>query len=102
MINILSVCNHPEILKIMDRLVNQQADWTSFTADSVTTAIQYLKKEDYDIVLLGAGIGPSETAQLQAVINNKASAPKLVNHYGGGSGLLYTEIKMALEGQRAT
>lgn len=81
----------------MDRLVaNHADDWQSFTAPDLGTARQMLARHTINVVLLGAGTGEAEHVELQAVVEAAAKPTKFVYHYGGGSGLLYTEVAQAL------
>lgn len=97
MTNILCACSHPKILEIMDRLVNKQEDWQSTTAPDLDTTLKNLNRTSFDVVLLGAGFGPNEQTIIEQELANNSSSTKIVNHFGGGSGLLYTEVIMALK-----
>jgi hypothetical protein len=97
MIKILSACNHPEILKIMDRLVEKRPDWSSSTAADLPTVVELLTRERFELLLLGAGFAEAEQRTIEALIEEKGLPTKVVKHYGGGSGLLYSEITMALK-----
>ena len=85
---ILIVGKHPEIMKTILRLINNKPDWTGIGAFTVAEA---LSQAGIDVVLLGAGLSIAETQQIQ----QNFSVP-VVQHYGGGSGLLYAEIYQAL------
>nr|WP_295922610.1 response regulator receiver protein [uncultured Dyadobacter sp.] len=96
--NILVIANHPEILETIIRLINQQDTWNGIPAGSFEEAEALLRINSVDLVLLGVGVD-GETAErilsLCATIN-----PRIVcqRHFGGGSGLLYSEIRHALAG----
>jgi hypothetical protein len=60
-------------------------------AFSVSEAKEKGRLTQPDVVLLGAGLTPGESSE----IRNHFSAP-VVQHYGGGSGLLFAEIYEAL------
>jgi len=53
--------------------------------------VEKFRTISFDVVLLGAGLTEVESAQ----IRTSATAP-VVQHYGGGSGLIYAEILQAL------
>lgn len=98
MIRILSFCTNPDILPVMDRLVNKHSDqWESHRAPDLATAKQVLTDLDIDIVLLGAGTGEEEQAILHQLTTQLGKATRYIKHYGGGSGLLYAEIEEALK-----
>lgn len=92
MVSILSVSTHPEILAVMNRLVNQREGWTGAEADSLTTASRLLRSHSFDILLLGTGIDDTAEAQLQRLLDAQGQPCRIVRHFGGGSGLLLSEI----------
>ena len=94
MITILSFCTNPTILPVMDRLVNKQEGWRGLRAPDLATAKALVSEHSIDLVLLGAGTGAAERAVLAELTAGKPT--KYVNHYGGGSGLLYAEVTAAL------
>ena len=96
MIQILSFCTNPTILPVMDRLVNKQEGWTGHRAADLRTAAALVAEHDFDVVLLGAGTGDEEREALAAITKDKST--RYINHYGGGSGLLYAEVTEALQG----
>lgn len=96
MLNILSVAKNKDILQVINRLVNQTAGWHGQATDEVNEAEFLLMQEEFDIVLLGAGLSPEEEAQLGNFCKHLTFQPRIVKHYGGGSGLLYSEVASAL------
>jgi hypothetical protein len=50
----------------------------------------------YDLVLIGAGLAPETEQQLEVELKRQRPEVPVVYHFGGGSGLLYTEIRRAL------
>lgn len=96
MLSILSFSTNLEILPVMDRLVNKNPDWKGLCAPDLTTARTLVQEQDVDLVLLGAGTGKAEHIALTEDIISLGKQTKLINHYGGGSGLLLAEIMGAL------
>ena len=90
-IEILIVGKHPEIMKTILRLINSKPEWNGSSAFSAAEAIEKSKIIDLNVVLLGAGLTEQEAVDLQAYF----TIP-VIQHYGGGSGLLYAEIYQAL------
>lgn len=88
---ILVVGKHPEIMKVIARLLNSNPDWNGTCVLSVDEAIQKSADINFNIVLLGAGLDAIETQQLQ----DHFTVP-VIQHYGGGSGLLSAQIYGAL------
>ena len=90
-IEILAVGKHPEIMKVILRLLNNNPEWNGTCVLSATEAIEKYNSISFDVVLLGAGLNEDEARQLQ----QHFTVP-VVQHYGGGSGLLYGQIYQAL------
>ena len=90
-IEILIVGKHPDIMPVILRLLNKKPNWNGHTAFSAVDAITKSRDVPFDVVLLGAGLTGAETEQ----IREHFTVP-VVQHYGGGSGLLYAEVYQAL------
>lgn len=99
-IQILTIGRHPEILQTVVRLVNNNPDWNCTGVMTDEEAIAAFTAYRFDLVLLGGGIEkPSEEKLCNAF---KALNPEIaiIQHYGGGSGLLAAEINEGLRGVR--
>lgn len=96
-LNILALGRNPEIMVVMNRLLNAVTGWHGITVSSPEEAIAALGQTSFHIVLLCAGISPEEETELTAQL--KAINPSIIvkRHYGGGSGLLKNEIQFVLE-----
>ena len=95
--NILIVCTDREILDTILRLLTQKPEWKAFGAISTEEAISIFSNEDFDLVLLGSGLDMASEEKLLTTFKNQKPAVKVVQHFGGGSGLLFNEIMQALE-----
>lgn len=94
---ILVVGRHPEILATVVRLVNNNPDWNATGCQTDEEAILAFDQQAFALVLLGGGIEPASEEQLCAYFRNRNPKIKIVQHYGGGSGLLAAEIYEALK-----
>lgn len=96
MTKILYIGKHPEILQTVVRLINSDENWFGIGAQNEHEAIELFSKYDFSIVLLGCGLD-KETEDSLTVFFKKTN-PKIlvIEHYGGGSGLLKNEILSAL------
>ena len=96
-INILVLANHSEILETILRLIDKNDQWKGFGAGSIEQAFAAMEKNKFDLVLLGVGV--DEHAGSQIMEHCQIADPKIkcIRHYGGGSGLLYSEIQHALQ-----
>jgi len=90
-IEILVVGKHPEIMKTILRLINNKPEFNATAAFSVTEVIDQANTITFNLVFLGAGLDENESNRVKAQFD-----VPVVQHYGGGSGLLYAEIYQAL------
>lgn len=97
MINILYIGRHQEILETVVRLINSNEDWFGVGAETDETAMDLFSKIHFNIVLLGCGIEENSEKKLCEFFQEKETNCKIIQHYGGGSGLLKNEIFSALE-----
>ncbi len=100
MLRILSFVTNPDILPVLDRVVNKQEGWTGLPAATLREAKTIISESPVDVILLGAGTGATERKALADVIALQQVDTVLIDHYGGGSGLLYAEVMEAI-GQKA-
>ncbi|MEM9835947.1 MAG: response regulator receiver protein [Bacteroidota bacterium] len=96
MTNILSISAHEDIRRIMNRVVNKREGWQGQAAADVNEAEAMLIEEEFDLILIGVGITEKEEQQLSDFCQTLTFTPKLVRHYGGGSGLIYSEVVTAM------
>ena len=97
MLNILYIGGHPEILETVVRLLNANEDWFGTGAATDETALDLFSKINFQIVLLGCGIEEESEEKLCKFFQETNRDCKIIQHYGGGSGLLKNEILHALE-----
>jgi len=97
-IEILVICRHEGILQTVVRLINNNPEWHSTGAITDGEAITVFTTMYFKLVLLGSGIEKENEDKLCTTF--KAHNPQIiiVEHYGGGSGLLFAEIYQALNG----
>lgn len=93
---ILYIGRHSEIMEIVVRLINANENWEGIGAKTDEEAMRIFQKENIDIVLLGSGIDEESEAMLDAFFRKVNSKIIIIQHYGGGSGLLKSEILFAL------
>lgn len=88
---ILAVGKNLRIMQTILRLINGKPQLNGTIAASADEAIEQSKATTFSMVLLGAGLDEMETEKLCSFF----TVP-VVQHYGGGSGLLFAEIYQAL------
>lgn len=96
-IKILVIGKHPQIMQTILRLINARPEWNGVGAFTHAEAIAIFMGQPFHIVLIGAGLSPAENDELCRFFNSHKPNVPVVQHYGGGSGLLYGEILGALE-----
>ncbi|WP_443946414.1 hypothetical protein ACJVDH_04670 [Pedobacter sp. AW1-32] len=95
-INILYIGRDTEITVVMNRLLNNRPEWKGICVCSDQEAIDAIKSQAIDLVLLGNGINKESEQALRNALTAVRPNVKIIQHYGGGSGLLYGEIMTAL------
>lgn len=98
-IKILALGYHSEIMEVVLRLINSHENWAGSLAVSKEGLFDLLAKEGYDAVLLCTGVTQEEEQEIAARLTKLTPAPKIIRHYGGGSGLLENEIRNAFDGK---
>ncbi|MFC3562475.1 response regulator [Pedobacter jamesrossensis] len=93
---ILYIGRDTEITAVMNRLLNARPEWKGICVCTDDEAISIFKEQSIDLVLLGNGIDPECEEALRAKLLAIKPEVKIIQHYGGGSGLLYGEIMTAL------
>ena len=93
---ILVIGRHTEILETVVRLLNKEEKWMASGASSDTKAIRLFDEQDPAIVLLCAGIEEESEIAIRRYCTDKNPSIVIIQHYGGGSGLLKNEILQAL------
>lgn len=99
-IEILVVGRNLEIVQTVVRLINNNPTWNATPAVTNLDAISLFQSRPFTLVLLGGGIEPESDAMLREAFTSHNPKITIIQHYGGGSGLLATEINMALDNLR--
>jgi PleD family two-component response regulator len=98
-INILVICRHRDILQTILRLINNNAEWQATGAVSDEEALEAFGSTPFNLVLLGSGIDEQSENNLCTAFRAQNPEIRIVEHYGGGSGLLSAEIYEGLKGR---
>ncbi|MFW0716616.1 hypothetical protein [Pedobacter sp. N23S346] len=94
---ILYIGRDPEITVVMNRLLNARPEWKGICVCTDAEAVSIFEEQVVDLVLLGNGIDQECEQALKSRFNAIKPDIKIIQHYGGGSGLLYGEIMTALD-----
>lgn len=93
-VRILAIGADEKIMQTVLRLINGVPSWEGNIALRTEEAQLKIQSEKFDVVLLGSG---SDESQIRKILKDSGLNIPVVLHYGGGSGLLFCEIKQALE-----
>ena len=97
MTRILYFGKNPEILPVVLRLINASEDWEGEGSLRLEEIKSRLNEESFNLLLLGGGLSPTEEAELRAWCQTNHPKLPIIQHFGGGSGLLYNEIEQAFK-----
>lgn len=98
---ILIIGRDESILQTVVRLVNNDPSWVGTGTTSDEEAIEKFHHHHFDVVLLTNGISEEADKKLRKIFTLQNPDIIIIQHYGGGSGLLQSEIREALEQRRA-
>ncbi len=96
-IQILVYGKHTEILETVLRLINNNEQWQGDGSTEEEKVIELFQLNKYDLVLLGGGISETSEKKIRALFGRLNAEIPIIQHYGGGSGLLKSEIETALQ-----
>jgi hypothetical protein len=96
-LNILVIGKDPEILTVVLRLLNdyKQASYHAIGTTDPDQARELFAGGDIGLVLITNGIDPTLDASLREEFLTRRPGVRILQHYGGGSGLLFGEIAQA-------
>ena len=95
-IEILVFGKNTDILKTVLRLINANPNWYAEGTMEAEEVIEKCQLNAYDLLLLGGGIAQDEENKVRALVRKLRPELKIIQHFGGGSGLLSNEIQAAL------
>jgi hypothetical protein len=90
-IEILVIGTNEPILATVLRLLNNQENWQATGCSTIEEAVQECNSGKYQILLIA-----DEEEELNNRVKDVHPSLKVIPHYGGGSGLLFAEIHLAL------
>jgi hypothetical protein len=85
-----------EILPILLRLVNANENWNGVSFNDEVIAQKYFLNNKIDIVLLSSGIEDHIEKEFTSFCLKHQPEVEVIEHFGGGSGLLKSEIQHRL------
>lgn len=95
MLNFLVLGKNQEILDILKRIIEKNEGWKAELLSSESKAYEYITNNKVDIVLLSSGLEDQFEQDIKVFCENLDQEIKVIQHYGGGSGLLKSEVNIA-------
>lgn len=94
---VLVIGTNEEMLKIIHRLIGKLDGFESKTITSLADMEVNLRENSTDILLLDSGFTEVEEDEIKQRALEINTQIKIVDHFGGGSGLLLAELEEAMK-----
>ncbi|AZA62964.1 MULTISPECIES: hypothetical protein [Chryseobacterium] len=91
-LHFLVIGKNQEILDTLKRIIENNEGWTAEILDDESVCYDYIKENQVDIVLLSSGLDQEFENNIKIFCENLDKEVKVIDHYGGGSGLLKNEV----------
>lgn len=91
-LNFLVIGKNQEILETLKRIIENNDGWKAEIRSDETVCGDYIKENQVDIVLLSSGLDEKFENDIKAFCSALDKDVKVIDHYGGGSGLLKNEV----------
>ncbi|ATL42281.1 hypothetical protein OZ664_02740 [Elizabethkingia sp. HX WHF] len=91
-LNFLVLGKNKEILEVLKRLIENNEGWNAEILFDEDASYEYLKTNNVDILLLSSGLDLEYEQEIKKYTLSLDKDIKVIDHYGGGSGLLKNEV----------
>lgn len=91
-LNFLVIGKNQEILETLKRIIENNEGWKAEVQSNENICYDYIKENHVDIVLLSSGLEEKFENEIKVFCENLDKEVKVIDHYGGGSGLLKNEV----------
>ena len=88
---ILLISQNQEIAQTIQRLVDGLGDFRCSYVQTLHELKKELVSNKFDLLLIGSGFNAEDEESMKRLAAQHNPEMKIVEHYGGGSGLLYSE-----------
>lgn len=88
----LVIGKNQEILDTLKRIIENNEGWKAEIRSDESLCYNYIKENQVDIVLLSSGLEEKFENEIKVYCENLDKEVKVIDHYGGGSGLLKNEV----------
>lgn len=91
-LNFLVIGKNQEILDVLKRLIENNEGWNAEILFDEEASYESLKTNDIDVLLLSSGLDSEYEQEIKKYTLSLDKDIKVIDHYGGGSGLLKNEV----------
>lgn len=91
-LHFLVIGKNQEILDTLKRVIENNEGWTAQIITDEDACHEYIRSKSVDIVLLSSGLEEKFEKEIKEFCENLDKEVKVIDHYGGGSGLLKNEV----------
>jgi 2-hydroxy-3-keto-5-methylthiopentenyl-1-phosphate phosphatase len=91
-LNFLVIGKNQEIIETLKRIIENNEGWKAEIQSDENFCYEYIKENQVDIVLLSSGLEEQFEKDIKVFCENLDKEVKVIDHYGGGSGLLKNEV----------
>lgn len=91
-LHFLVIGKNQEILEVLKRIIENNEGWTAEIQSDEALSYKYIEGHDVDIVLLSSRLEGQFEKDIKVFCENLEQDVKVIDHYGGGSGLLKNEV----------
>lgn len=91
-LHFLVLGKNQEILDVLKRIIENNEGWTAEIQSDEEQSYRYIKEQKVDIVLLSSGLDDQFEINIKVFCADFDKDVKVIDHYGGGSGLLKNEV----------
>lgn len=89
----LVIGKNQEILDTLKRVIEKNEGWKAETLSDESQSRDFITNHEVDIVLLSSGLEDRFEKDIIAFCEDLDKEVKVIEHYGGGSGLLRSEVE---------
>lgn len=91
-LHFLVIGKNQEILDVLKRIIENNEGWTAEIQSDENFCYEYIRENHVDIVLLSSGLEDQFEKDIKVFCAGLDKDVKVIDHYGGGSGLLKNEV----------
>ncbi|GEN75383.1 pirin family protein [Chryseobacterium hagamense] len=92
-LNFVVIGKNQEILDTLKRIIEKNEGWSAEIFSDESQSRDFITRHEADIVLLSSGLEDRFEKEIKTFCENLDPKVNVIEHYGGGSGLLRSEVE---------